>query len=240
MSMTDIGKCNLSIIIPTYNEAENISELILRIEKSLTGVDFEIIIVDDNSPDGTADIAQKLGEEYSNIKVIKRKGKLGLASAVLEGMRLANGKFIAVMDADLQHPPELLPLMLEKAYKGYDLIIASRYIKGGSIEYWSISRRIISFGAIFLAHLLFPKIKNIKDPISGFFMFKREIVKNIHLNPRGFKILLEILVKGNYQSVVEVPYPFRERRKGKSKLNSKEIINYVIHLLKLKMYRLVI
>jgi dolichol-phosphate mannosyltransferase len=144
------------------------------------------------------------------------------------------------MDADLQHPPELLPLMLEKAYKGYDLIIASRYIKGGSIEYWSISRRIISFGAIFLAHLLFPKIKNIKDPISGFFMFKREIVKNIHLNPKGFKILLEILVKGNYQSVVEVPYLFRERRKGKSKLNSKEIINYAIHLLKLKMYRLVI
>jgi dolichol-phosphate mannosyltransferase len=237
MTETDIGKCNLSIIIPTYNEAENIPELIHRIEKSLKGVDFEIIIVDDNSPDRTADIAQKLGEEYLNIKVIKRKGKLGLASAVLEGMKFADGKFIAIMDADLQHPPELLPLMLEKAYKGYDLVIASRYIEGGSIERWSFSRRIVSIGAILFAHMLFPKIKTVKDPTSGFFMFKRDIIENIHLDPLGFKILLEILVKGSYHSVVEVPYVFRERRKGKSKLNLKEIMNYAVHLLKLRMSR---
>jgi dolichol-phosphate mannosyltransferase len=207
----------LSIIVPTYNEAENVPELLDRIENSLKGINFEVIIVDDNSKDGTADIAEKVNAKYGNIIVLRRKGKFGLGSAVAHGVKLSNGEILAVMDADLQHPPEILPKMLEKAVEGYDVIIASRYVKGGGIEKWSTSRRIMSCGAIFLAHLLFPKIRSVKDPISGFFMFKRYVIKSVHLNPLGFKVLLEILVKGNYRNVIEVPYIFKERKRGRSK-----------------------
>ena len=132
-------KC--SIIIPTYNEKENIPELTRRIYESLSSIDFEVIFVDDNSPDNTAEVAEKLAEAYGNIKVLRRPVKLGLASAVLDGVKVAAGNIIAVMDADLQHPPEVLPLMFEKVRYGYDIVVASRYVDGGDIESWSVLRR---------------------------------------------------------------------------------------------------
>ena len=125
----------LSVIIPTYNEADNVAELIERIERSLNGRSFEIIVVDDNSPDGTAKIVEGFGKDH--IKVLKRPKKLGLASAILDGMKVADGNIIAVMDADLQHPPELLPELLKKVEDGYDIAIASRYVDGGKVEEWS-------------------------------------------------------------------------------------------------------
>jgi len=159
----------LSIVVPTYNEAQNIRELIERVESSLKGFNFEIIVVDDSSPDGTADIAEELGGKYGNVKVIRRPAKLGLASAVLEGMKLAKYDAMAVMDADLQHPPELLPKLLEKAVEGYDVVVASRYVEGGRTERWSTTRRMISRGAILLAHFLLPKTRAVRDAVSGFF-----------------------------------------------------------------------
>jgi dolichol-phosphate mannosyltransferase len=171
--MMESSDCFLSITIPTYNEAENIPELIDRIEKTMKDKNFEIIIVDDNSNDGTADIAENLGKNYGNIKVIRRPRKMGLASAILDGIKVANGNIIAVMDADLQHPPELLPKMIKKIYEGYDIVIASRYVEEGGIEEWSILRRLISIGAISFAHLLFPRIRKIRDPISGFFYLRK-------------------------------------------------------------------
>jgi len=164
--MSDRGaqRSGLSIIVPTYNEAENIGELIERIETSLKGLDFEVIVVDDSSPDGTAEIAEELGRAYRNVKVIKRPRKMGLASAALEGMREAKYRLIAVMDADLQHPPELLPKLLERAKEGYDIVIASRYVKGGGVEGWSLWRRLISRGATLLAHALFLETRKVKDP----------------------------------------------------------------------------
>jgi len=224
----------LSIIVPTYNEAENIGELIERIETSLKGLDFEVIVVDDSSPDGTAEIAEELGRAYRNVKVIKRPRKMGLASAALEGMREAKYRLIAVMDADLQHPPELLPKLLERAKEGYDIVIASRYVKGGGVEGWSLWRRLISRGATLLAHALFLETRKVKDPLSGFFLFRREVVEGIRLNPIGYKLLLEVLMKGEYDKVAEVPYVFKMRRRGKSKLDLREILNYVLFLLKLK------
>jgi dolichol-phosphate mannosyltransferase len=235
--MSDRGaqRSSLSIIVPTYNEAENIGELIERVETSLKGLDFEVIVVDDSSPDGTAEIAEELGRAYRNVKVIKRPRKMGLASAALEGMREAKYRLIAVMDADLQHPPELLPKLLERAKEGYDIVIASRYVKGGGVEGWSLWRRLISRGATLLAHALFLETRKVKDPLSGFFLFRREVVEGIRLNPIGYKLLLEVLMKGEYDKVAEVPYVFKMRRRGKSKLDLREILNYVLFLLKLKL-----
>jgi len=227
-----LDKC--SILIPTYNERDNIQELTKRIWESLSSTDFEVIFIDDDSPDNTAEVAEKLSELYGDIKVLKRPDKLGLASAVLDGMRIAEGNIIAVMDADLQHPPELLPVMLEKAKNGCDIVVASRNVEGGGVEGWSLIRRLESWGATKLAHLLLPKSRSVRDPMSGFFMFRRRIIDNADLNPTGYKILLEILIKGDFKRVTEVPYIFKPRKSGKSKLGLREILRYLIHIFKLK------
>ncbi len=225
----------ISIVVPTYNERGNIPALLERLRKALNdrGIAYEVIIVDDNSPDGTADVAQELSKIHP-VKVVRRPGKLGLSSAVLDGLKVAEGEYIVVMDADLQHPPEVIPEMIEAAENGCDIVIASRYVAGGSVGNWSILRKLISKGAILLAHILLPQSRRVRDPMSGFFLFRREVLEDVkNLNPRGFKILLEVLVKGKYSSVCEVPFRFGRRFKGESKLSSKEIVNYVLHLLEL-------
>ncbi len=226
-------RLKLSIVVPTYNEAQNIPELFKRIEDSLKGIPHEVIVVDDNSPDGTASLAQALGGE--EVKVYKRGRRMGLTSAVLDGVELAKSDLIAVMDADLQHPPELLPKMLEKIEEGHDIVIASRYVKGGGVRGWSPIRKLISRGAIALVHLLLPRTRSVKDPISGFFLVKKELVRGLRaLNPSGFKVLLEVLARASYSSIAEVPYTFTSRRRGKSKLSLKEVVNYIHFLLKLR------
>lgn len=220
----------LSIIIPTYMEAENLPKLIERTEEALKEIDFEIIIVDDNSPDGTADVAERLGMEFGNIRVIRRLGKLGLSSAVMDGLKLARAQLIAVMDADLQHPPEALTRMLEELRKGCDFVIASRYIKGGGVKGLSLWRRFISRGAIILAHVSLPKTRHVSDPLSGYFAFNKKVIYGIKLNPVGYKILLEMLVKGRCGRVCEIPYSFQRRAGGKSKLGLREILLYLKHL----------
>ncbi len=224
---------NVSIVVPTYQERENIAYFIYRIESALKGLNFEIIVVDDNSPDGTADLAEKLNDQYGNIKVIRRPAKLGLGSAITDGIKASNSDVIVVMDADLQHPPELLPKMLQKIKRDNDLVIASRYVKGGGIEGWTLGRRIISKGAKLLAHFLLPKTRSVRDPVSGFFMFRRKVVENLELKTSGYKILLEILVKGSYNSLAEIPYTFVQRKRGKSKLTLKEMLGYVNLLINL-------
>ncbi len=222
----------ISIIIPTYNERDNLEELFSRIERSLRGLSYEIVLVDDNSPDGTADKARELSSSYP-VKIIVRPKRLGLSSAVMDGMNAARGDIIAVMDADLQHPPEVLSALYERIEKGCDIAIASRYIEGGSVENWSPLRKLISRGSIVLAWILLPRVRRVKDPASGYFMFRRGILDGVELNPRGFKILMEILVKGKYDRVCEVPYTFGLRRSGSSKLGAKVIVSYVLHVLDL-------
>lgn len=224
----------LSIIVPTYNERENVPELMAKIEVCLKGFDFEIVFVDDESPDGTADLAESLGEKYGNVKVLRRFGRRGLASAVLDGVEVVDSEVVAVIDADLQHPPELLPLMLDRLREGYDIVVASRFVEGGGVVGWTFGRRFVSKVATILAHLLLPKTRTIKDPMSGYFMFRRSVIEGSQLSPRGFKILLEVLVKGRYRSVTEVPYIFKPRWRGKSKLDIKQIWNYIMHLYELR------
>jgi len=226
----------VSIIIPTYNESDNIEELIERLESTLLNINSEIIIVDDDSPDNTASIAENMKNKFKNIIVIIRKNKKGLSSAIIEGINISSGKFIAIMDADLQHPPEILKCLYKKILNHKDIIIASRY-SGVNVTNWSLLRKLISKTAIFLSHTLFPKIKSISDPMSGYFIFKKEILNNIILNPIGFKILLEILIKTNYKSIEEIPYEFGIRKHNKSKLGILQIISFIKHIFLLTNYR---
>ncbi len=222
----------VSLIIPTFNEHDNVMPLVQRLGKALANYDYEIVFIDDNSTDGTAELAETLKDKHP-VKVIVRKDKRGLASAIVDGLSYANGDTIGVMDADLQHPPEVVPRLIEAMDRGDDIVVASRYIEGGGCQGWSFRRRLISRGAIFLAHLLLPATRKVNDPMSGFFMFKKDIASSKCLNPSGFKILLEILMVGKFQKVSEVPFTFVTREKGESKLNARQQIDYLKHIFSL-------
>jgi dolichol-phosphate mannosyltransferase len=222
----------ISLIIPTYNERDNIKPLVERIHRALSRHNYEIVFIDDNSSDGTAERAESLSEEYP-VKVVVRRNKRGLASAVVDGLSQVSGEVIAVMDADLQHPPEVITDLFNGIENGADIVVASRYIEGGGCQGWSLTRRLISKGAIFLAHLLLPATRRVSDPMSGFFMFNKDAVTNAQLNPAGFKILLEMLIVGKFQNVVEAPYTFVTRERGKSKLSARQQIDYLKHIFSL-------
>jgi dolichol-phosphate mannosyltransferase len=222
----------LSLIVPTYNERENIVPLVERIHKSLFNYNYELIVVDDNSPDGTSELAKSLSSQYP-VSVLVRTTERGLASAVVAGFNQAKGEVLGVIDADLQHPPEFIPDLLNAIRGGADVAIASRYIPGGGIEGWTLKRKIISKGAKLPANLLLSSARKIKDPLSGFFLFRRKVIDGAVLSPTGYKILLEVLARGNANNVVEVPYTFKERERGKSNLTAKEQINYLKHLYRL-------
>jgi dolichol-phosphate mannosyltransferase len=225
----------LSLIVPTYNESENIKTLVERVHKSLSDYNYELIVVDDNSPDGTAELAKSLSSKYP-IQVIVRTNERGLASAVVAGFKQSKGDILGVIDADLQHPPEFIPNLMTGIKQGADVVIASRYIKGGAIEGWTLKRKIISVGAKIPASVVLSAARKIKDPLSGFFLFRKEVIEGTELSPTGYKILLEVLVKGKPVRVVEVPYTFKERERGKSNLTAKEQINYLKHLYQLARY----
>jgi dolichol-phosphate mannosyltransferase len=222
----------ISVIIPTYNEKDNLEPLVEQVDRALAGEAYEIVFIDDNSRDGTAELAEALAKKYP-VRVIVRKTERGLASAVVHGFAQARGELLAVMDADLQHPPAVLRDMVKAAREGADLVIASRYVAGGSCEGWGLTRRVISKGAIFLAHLLLPPTRRIGDPMAGYFLLRKSVVEAAALKPSGYKILLEVLLMGCYQKVVEVPYSFRVREKGESKLKASTQIDYLKHLFSL-------
>lgn len=219
----------ISIIIPTYNERDNIVTLVKRIDHALPNCEYEVVFIDDSSSDGTAELVAALSTQYP-VKIFVRQNKRGLASAVVDGLKHITGQMVTVMDADLQHPPEVIPELLREAKDEVDIAIASRYVKGGGCQGWGLIRRIISKGAIVLAHLLLPSTRPVRDPVSGFFMFKRQVVAGAQLKPTGYKILLEILMKGEFHSVTEVPYAFGTRSGGKSKLNTRQQIDYLKHI----------
>jgi dolichol-phosphate mannosyltransferase len=220
---------SISVIIPTYNERDNIIPLVKRIDHALSDYDYEVVFIDDDSGDGTAELAAGLSPDYP-VRVVVRKDKRGLASAVVDGISHTTGQLVVVMDADLQHPPEVMPELIEKVESGADIVIASRYVEGGGCQGWGLTRRIISKGAIFLAHMLLPATRRVKDPMSGFFMFNRQVVAQAQLKPTGYKILLEILMEGKFQGVAEVPYTFGSRIGGESKLNARQQIDYLKHI----------
>lgn len=211
----------LSVILPTYNEKKNLAELVQKIRQ--VAPNCEIIVVDDNSPDKTAEFAKSLG-----LTTLIRPEKLGLASAVIDGFKLAKGEELCVMDADLSHPPEVIPNMLSIIKSGEaDIVIGSRLVKGGGQIGWSPLQKFISSIARFPARA-FTKTK---DVTSGFFIIKRSVIQGIELNPIGYKICLEILTKGNYKKAVEFPIIFANRGESKSKMTSKQLLEYISQLI---------
>ncbi len=224
------GKRPLSIVLPTYNESQNIARMLDSIAETLpSDTAAEIIVVDDNSPDGTGNIASQYAKSISHkrlhIEVINRPDKLGLSSAILVGVQLAAGDIVVVMDGDFSHPPQTIPHMVEELQNSkYDIVVASRYVKGGSVRGWPFKRRLMSRGATKIAQVGLGI--GVKDPMSGFFAFKRRIIEGIKFDAIGYKMLLEILVKTRGASVKEVPYTFTNRRAGASKLDSSVMYDY--------------
>jgi dolichol-phosphate mannosyltransferase len=221
----------LSLVLPTYNEAENLPELLPKIHDALSGIPHEIIVVDDDSHDHTWEVALRLSQEMADTHVIRRIGRRGLSSAVIEGFLSAKGDVLAVMDADGQHDIALLPALSRAAGDGSDLVIGSRYIKGGNIGTWDERRYWLSRVATRLAKKLCRV--QVEDPMSGFFAIRRETFQAAlpTLNPKGFKILLDILVHAPHNVVVrEIPLKFGVRIHGESKLSRQVQIEFLEYL----------
>ncbi|EHL07748.1 glycosyltransferase, group 2 family protein [Desulfitobacterium hafniense DP7] len=220
----------LSLVIPVFNEKDNIDELIQRVEKSLKDYSYEIIFVDDSNDETTAIISQfACGDQ--RIKLIHRKNKTGLASAVICGFENAQGDILAVMDGDLQHPPEILPKMMKEIEQGADLVVPSRFIPGGSDGGLNHFRKLVSATARYIGKILIKSLRRASDHTGGMFMLRKEVIQGKQLNPVGWKILMEIMVMGSYQNLVEIPYVFSTRNLGQSKLNLKVQLQYVWHII---------
>ncbi len=221
----------LSLILPTFNEAKNLPELLPKLEETLAGIVHEIIIVDDDSPDRTWEVAHEISEQREDVHVIRRVGRRGLSSAVVEGFLAAKGDVLAVMDADGQHDLTVLPTLYNTVKSGANITIGSRYVSGGSVGEWDERRHLLSRIATGLAVRLC-KV-NVRDPMSGFFALDRETFESTlpRLNPKGFKILLDFLVhvpKGT--TAAEVPFTFGKRLHGKSKLSAAVQIAFLEYL----------
>ena len=223
----------LTVISPTLNEAENVPHLVEQLERSLGDIDYEILIVDDDSADQTWSIAQKISATNPRVRVLRRMQNRGLGMAVIDGFSNASGDALACIDADLQHDPSILPRMLEELLSGTDVVVGSRYVAGGSAGKWDRLRRLQSWFATKTAQFLLG-IK-LKDPMSGYFLVWRKDFSEVkdQLNGRGFKILLEILTRLHASRVKEIPYTFRPRTSGESKLTGKIVFLYAQQLWRL-------
>ncbi len=223
----------LSIVVPSFNEKPNIEPLLREIDKALENVvKYEVIFVDD-STDDTPILLANIAEKNPCVRFLHRKNKGGLASAVVEGFGLAKGDVIAVMDADLQHPPALLAPLYRKIEEGTDVALPSRYVNGGGSEGLSFPRMLASKGARLASQIFLKSMRNITDPMSGNYMMRRSVIDGVKLNPLGWKILMEVLALGNYKTVAEIPYHFDKRYAGESKLTFKVTVQYFLHILSL-------
>ncbi len=230
----------VSVIIPTFNESENICNVLESIKEYMPKLDIEAIVVDDNSPDGTGKIVEEYVQSVKDIagysvSVIHRKAKSGLSSAIIDGLRKSCGDTVVVMDSDLSHPPQIIPKMLDTLKQTQcDIVVASRYVAGGAINGWTLKRKLMSKVATKIAKKGLGITPN--DPMSGFFAFRRKITDGLKFDAIGYKILLELLVKTKGVKVQEVPYTFTDRKFGSSKLDSSTIVDYCKSVWKLYKY----
>lgn len=231
---------NLSIIVPTFREAPNIPILVREISEALATVipDWELIVVDDNSQDGIISICESLRRQGLPLKLVVRKNKRGLATAVLEGFKEAKAPVFVVMDADLSHPPAAIPLLYQAIQNDADFAVGSRYMAGGGTDdKWTVYRYLNSK----IASLLAKPLITASDPMSGFFALPRTVWERCdHLSPVGYKIGLELIVKGKPKNLKEVPIYFRTRKLGKSKLSIKQQFLYLYHLCSLYRFKLMV
>jgi len=216
------------MVVPTYNERGRIAELaeaVFAVFRS-AGIAGELVIVDDNSPDGTGDVADELARRF-RVRVVHRTGKLGLGSAVMEGFTAAEAPVVGVMDADFSHPPDVIPRLLRAlTTSNADAVVGSRYVTGGAVMNWPLARVIMSRLACLLARPLTP----VRDATSGFFLIRRAVVHGVRIEAGGFKICLELLLRGPVTSVAEVPYTFVDRTTGQSKMSTREALGYFTQL----------
>ncbi len=219
-------------MIPTLNEEGNIARVLDLARAALEPacIDYELLVVDDDSRDRTAAIVSALAAQDRRVRLIVRKGQRGLSGAILDGWRNTTANFLGVMDADLQHPPELLPALVRAVAGGSDLAIGSRYTAGGDIGDWTFLRKLLSSTAVWATWPLQRSAARAHDPMSGFFIVRRECVENIRFQRTGFKLLLEVLIRGRVSSITEVPFDFGLRTADKSKANFRVGWDY-LHLL---------
>lgn len=224
------------MVIPTYNERDRLTELVTALFETAAAatLDLELVIVDDNSPDGTGDVADQLARTH-RVQVVHRSGKLGLGTAVVAGFNVASADTVGVMDADFSHPPALVPKMMAVFRAAdADVLVASRYIPGGSTPNWPFKRKLLSRIGCLLARGLSP----IHDAASGFFLIRRDIAQGVVIQAGGFKICIELIVRGRPGRLVEVPYQFDDRELGESKMSMREAAGYLVQLKDLYLHRL--
>ncbi|NJR46660.1 MAG: glycosyltransferase [Hyellaceae cyanobacterium CSU_1_1] len=235
----DFKLLKFSLVIPTYNEGKNIQQLILILVQLLDEIlpkEYELIVVDDNSPDKTWKLALELTAQYTQLKVIRRDVEKGLATAVIRGWQIARGEILGVIDADLQHPPKTLIKLWQEMEKGADLAVASRNVESGGVSEWNILRRFLSRGAQILGLLILPEVlSRLSDPMSGYFMLRREVLIDQPLQPSGYKILIEVIARGKIRWIGEVGYIFQERKTGNSKVTLQQYLAYIQHLICLRL-----
>ncbi|MGB3420405.1 MAG: glycosyltransferase family 2 protein [Dolichospermum sp.] len=229
----------LSVVIPTYKERDNIENVVNilsgLLDQTIPG-NYELIVVDDDSPDRTWEVAENLISDYPQLRVMRRQEERGLSSAVIRGWQAAKGSILGVIDGDLQHPPEVLTQLWQKIEQGADLAVASRHVEGGGVSSWSVIRRFLSRGAQVLGLVILPEVVGrVSDPMSGYFMVRRKAIANTTLNPIGYKILLEVIGRGQIREIGEAGYIFRERTEGESKVTWKQYVDYIQHLIRLRL-----
>jgi dolichol-phosphate mannosyltransferase len=231
-------RLKFSLVVPTRNEKHNLVDLINLLKPAIAsevGDSYEIIVVDDDSSDGTWQVAADLATSDPHIIALRRMDERGLATAVVRGWQIARGDLLGVIDADLQHPPEVTARLIAAMRRGADLAVASREAEGGGTSDWSFMRLLISRGSRALGKLLLPGVLGlVSDPMTGFFAIRRTAIQDVVVAPCGYKILVELLVRAHLKNIVEVGYVFRSRQRDESKASMKVFVDYVQHLFRLR------
>ncbi|MFO0612728.1 MAG: polyprenol monophosphomannose synthase [Polyangiaceae bacterium] len=237
-SSEQTGQVRLSVIVPTYNEAKNVLGMARGLTDALEGPlegSFEIVFVDDDSPDGTWREAEAAAARFPRLRVLRRVGERGLSTAVIRGWQVARADVLAVIDGDLQHPPEVMAELWRAIGRGADLAVASRHVAGGGVSDWALHRRLVSRGAQLLGLAVLPDVMGrVSDPMSGYFMVRRAAIAGVELAPLGYKLLVEILARADIRAIGEVGYVFRERAVGGSKASLRVYADYLRHLVRLR------
>lgn len=227
----------LSLVVPTLNESENIADFLAAVkanlDKALPG-NYEVIVVDDDSADRTWEIAAELKAGFPELRVVRRQNEGGLAVAVMRGWQVARGRMLGTINADFQHPPDVLPRLVERS-DGADLTVATRHSDGGGLGDWGMIRRVSSWGAARIGRWLLPEVySRVSDPLSGCYLVRREAIQNAEMRPLGYKSLMEILVRGRIGEIRECGYEMRKRVRGQSKVHALHPLHYLRHVMRLR------
>ena len=231
------AEIGLSLVVPPYNECANIGGFLPVLHAVLdfaVGEDYEVIVVDDDSPDRTWELVAGLLPRFPQLRLVRRQSERGLSSAVIRGWQAGRGTVLGTINADFQHPPEVLARMLA-SIQGTDLVVASRYCDGGGLGDWTMHRRGLSRGAQWLGQWLLPEVfARASDPLSGCYLVRRSAIAGVLLRPAGYKTLIEILARGRIDRIAECGYEMRARREGASKVTWRQYAQYLGHILRLR------